>query len=91
MLCQSVLILRHGQNMDSFISGSIDEDAMCVAMTATHPIGLWETKNCTFEKSYICEYPREGYTTPSTTTTTIAPVFCPSTWLEFNGYCYKVD
>ncbi|CAG2187406.1 CD206 [Mytilus edulis] len=70
-------------------TGSIDEDAMCVAMTATHPIGLWETKNCTFEKSYICEYPREGYTTPTTTTTTIAPVFCPSTWLEFNGYCYK--
>ncbi|XP_052062584.1 macrophage mannose receptor 1-like [Mytilus californianus] len=70
-------------------TGSIDEDAMCVAMTATHPIGLWETKNCTLEKSYICEYPREGYTTPTTTTTTVAPVFCPPSWLGFNGYCYK--
>ncbi|XP_052061960.1 macrophage mannose receptor 1-like [Mytilus californianus] len=68
-------------------TGSIDEDAMCVAMTSTHPIGLWETRNCTLQNNYICEYPREGYTTP--TTSTVKPALCPSTWKEFNGYCYK--
>ncbi|CAC5400511.1 MRC [Mytilus coruscus] len=68
-------------------TGNIDEDDMCVAMTTTHPIGLWETRNCTLQKTYICEYPREGYTKP--TTTTVKPALCPSTWKEFNGYCYK--
>lgn len=64
---------------------------MCVAMTSDHPVGLWETKNCTLEKSFICEYPRTGYTTSTTTTTTTLAPTCPPGWMVYSNYCYKVN
>ena len=41
----------------------------------------------------ICEYPRQGYTEPPTTTTTVLPeAKCPSDgWNKYNEHCYRLD
>lgn len=71
--------------------GSIEEDGFCVSMSANHPVGLWSTLNCSTLNSFICEFPREGFTTPSTTQpTTTLPKPCETGWKEHQGNCYKV-
>ena len=41
--------------------------------------------------SYICEYPRNGYTEPTTTTVTVPPeAQCESfEWNKYNDHCYR--
>ncbi|XP_022332922.2 macrophage mannose receptor 1-like isoform X2 [Crassostrea virginica] len=71
-------------------TGSIEEDGFCVSMSANHPVGLWSTLNCSTLNSFICEFPREGFTTPSTTQpTTTLPKPCETGWKEHQGNCYK--
>jgi len=57
-------------------------------MRTTHPIGLWENKNCTEAHNYICETARTGFTNAPTTQLPILP--CPSGWTPYSLYCYKV-
>ena len=41
--------------------------------------------------SFICEYPRDGYTDPTTTTVTVPPeAQCESfEWFKYNDHCYR--
>ncbi|XP_061163166.1 macrophage mannose receptor 1-like [Saccostrea echinata] len=71
-------------------TGKIEEDGFCVSMSAEHPVGLWYTFNCSNRNPFICEFPREGFTTPTTsqpTTTMTKP--CETGWSEYEGNCYK--
>ena len=56
-------------------------------------IGYWKVVKCSEELSYICESPRQGYTEPPTTTTTVQPeARCPGEeweWIKYKGHCYK--
>ena len=53
-------------------------------------IGYWKVVKCSEQMSYICETPRQGYTEPPTTTTTIPPESqCPPDWLKYNEHCYN--
>lgn len=71
--------------------GAREEDGFCVSMSANHPVGLWSTFNCTTLSSFICEFHRVGFTTPSTAPpTTTLPKSCETGWLELDGNCYKV-
>lgn len=71
--------------------GAREEDGFCVSMSANHPVGLWSTFNCTTLSSFICEFPRVGFTTPTTAPpTTTLPKSCETGWLELDGNCYKV-
>uniref|UniRef100_K1QSM5 C-type mannose receptor 2 n=1 Tax=Magallana gigas TaxID=29159 RepID=K1QSM5_MAGGI len=68
-----------------------EEDGFCVSMSANHPVGLWSTFNCTTLSSFICEFPRVGFTTPTTAPpTTTLPKSCETGWLELDGNCYKI-
>lgn len=72
-------------------TGAIEEDGFCVSMSANHPIGLWSTLNCSTLNSFICEFPREGFTTPPPPPpTTTLPTSCENGWLELDGNCYKI-
>ena len=64
----------------------------CAALKTSVPgVGLWLSLNCASTAGYVCEYPRSGFSTPlTTTTTTTAPLVCPSGWNLYSGYCYKV-
>ena len=57
-------------------------------------IGYWKVVKCSEQLSYICESPRQGYTEPPTTTTTVKPeAKCPGEeweWIKYNDHCYKV-
>ena len=63
-------------------------------MHRTEDVGYWKVNKCSDPLSYICESPRQGYTEPPTTTTTIKPeARCPgidSDSVKYNGHCYKV-
>ncbi|XP_076033569.1 lymphocyte antigen 75-like isoform X2 [Oratosquilla oratoria] len=52
--------------------------------------GLWKVGTCTEKNYYVCEYDREGYTTPPPPTTTPEPKYCRDGWERFSGKCYKV-
>ncbi|XP_048752140.2 macrophage mannose receptor 1-like isoform X2 [Ostrea edulis] len=70
-------------------TGALEEDGFCVSMSANHPVGLWSTFNCSVQKTFICEFPREGFTTPTTTSpTTTVPKACETGWHEYEGNCY---
>lgn len=72
-------------------TGAREEDGFCVSMSANHPVGLWSTFNCTTLSSFICEFHRVGFTTPSTAPpTTTLPKSCETGWLELDGNCYKI-
>ncbi|KAJ8303421.1 hypothetical protein KUTeg_019817 [Tegillarca granosa] len=72
-----------------------NEDGTCVAMRIRLPVGLWVNGNCTDSKPYVCEFPRLGFTIPTTittpgvsSTTTELPK-CYEEWVEYNDHCYK--
>ena len=56
-------------------------------------IGYWKVEKCSEPLSYICESPRQSYTEPPTTTTTVKPeAKCPGEeleWIKYNDHCYK--
>ena len=56
-------------------------------------IGFWKVIRCSKPMASICEFPRQGYTEPPTTTTTIRPeAQCPSyEWIKYNDNCYRFD
>ena len=53
--------------------------------------GFWYVWKCSDPRAFICEYPRQGYTNPPTTTTTIPPESqcIDNTWTKYNDHCYK--
>nr|XP_022336336.1 macrophage mannose receptor 1-like isoform X2 [Crassostrea virginica] len=65
-----------------------NEVSSCVSLTHTHPKGLWQNLNCTDQHHFICQFPRQGYTTPLITTP--APTIpCPPTFSSYQSNCYK--
>ena len=63
----------------------------CAYMHRHDEIGHWRVVDCYDEFAYICESPRQGYTEPPTTTTTVPPVIqCPTLFAQkYNGHCYE--
>ena len=66
-------------------------DGWCAYMHRHDEIGFWRVVSCDEKFAYICESPRQGYTEPPTTTTTVPPVLqCPSLYAQqYNGHCYE--
>ena len=60
-------------------------------LVSTESDGLWFLQKCIEPHSFICEYPRHGYTNPPTTTTTVAPeAQCEGPeWTKVNDHCYR--
>lgn len=67
-----------------------NEVGTCVSLTHTHPKGLWQNLNCTEQHHFVCQYPRQGYTTPQITTAA-ASLPCPPSYSGNQSYCYKVQ
>lgn len=67
-----------------------NEVGTCVSLTHTHPKGLWQNLNCTEQHHFVCQYPRQGYTTPQITTAA-ASLPCPPSYSGYQSYCYKVQ
>ena len=67
------------------------EDRNC-AKVSPESYGFWWMSKCDETASYICEYPRKGYTVPPTTTTTVAPeAQCPSyEWTKVGDQCFRL-
>nr|XP_011422437.3 macrophage mannose receptor 1 isoform X2 [Crassostrea gigas] len=65
-----------------------NEVGTCVSLTHTHPKGLWQNLNCTEQHHFVCQYPRQGYTTPQITTAA-ASLPCPPSYSGYQSYCYK--
>ena len=66
-------------------------EGWCAYMHRHDDIGYWRVVSCDDTFSYICEFPRQGYTEPPTTTTTAPPeMFCPSSYShQYEGHCYE--
>ena len=69
-----------------------NDDRNCAKVSTEGSNGFWYMTHCDEPASYICEYPRQGYTVPPTTTTTVPPeAQCPSSsWTKINGQCYRL-
>ncbi|XP_061179353.1 macrophage mannose receptor 1-like [Saccostrea echinata] len=65
-----------------------NEIASCVALTSRHPKGLWQNLNCTDQHHFICQLPRQGYTTPALTQPP-ANLPCPGGYSSYQSYCYQ--
>ena len=55
-------------------------------------IGFWKVVQCSEQMASICEFPRQGYTEPPTTTVTVPPeAKCPTDydWYKYNDHCYR--
>ncbi|XP_042223061.1 macrophage mannose receptor 1-like isoform X2 [Homarus americanus] len=63
----------------------------CVAASGmiTNP-GLWTVRDCDDHFQFICEYDREGYTTPTMPSTKPPIVYCAEGWTHQGGRCYQV-
>ena len=70
------------------------DNRFCAKVTSSHQSnpGFWYMSKCDETASYICEYPRTGYTVPPTTTTTVAPqAQCPTeAWTKVGDQCFKL-
>ncbi|KAM3929229.1 macrophage mannose receptor 1-like [Leptodactylus fuscus] len=50
----------------------------------------WESKECEQKLGYICEKgDKKSRDVPSPGTSD--PIFCPSSWIPYNGHCYYLD
>ncbi|KAM3929232.1 macrophage mannose receptor 1-like [Leptodactylus fuscus] len=50
----------------------------------------WESKECKQKLGYICEKgDKKSRDVPSPGTSD--PIFCPSSWIPYNGHCYYLD
>ena len=54
--------------------------------------GYWFVSECDEPQAFICEFPRNGYTNPPTTVTTVLPeAQCESfEWIKYNEHCYRL-
>ena len=68
-----------------------DERTGRCTLVSTGSGGLWYLRKCTDPHAFICEYPRNGYTNPPTTSTTVKPeAQCEGPeWSKVNDHCYR--
>lgn len=63
----------------------------CAMVSTEGSSGYWFIGQCAEPHSSICELPRQGFTNPPTTTTTVLPeAQCESfEWNKYNDHCYR--
>ncbi|KAL8582533.1 hypothetical protein ACOMHN_066797 [Nucella lapillus] len=71
-----------------------NERGTCVGMQTVPPLGLWNSLDCGAKRPFVCQYPRQGFTTPTVPTTLTTPRLttpppCPGGWNSFGDVCYK--
>ncbi|KAL8575205.1 hypothetical protein ACOMHN_042326 [Nucella lapillus] len=68
-----------------------NEHGTCIGMATGRPVGLWTNYPCSKALPYICEVPRQGFTTPPPTPpSTTSRVQCPRGWKGFSNICIKL-